>query len=148
VAVALFGFVIASYLALCQLGVFERVWEPFFEPGAARVLERSVLPIPDAAVGAALWFFDAVIGLVGGRERWRTAPAVVLTFGAGVLALGVGSLVLAVAQPLLYDTFCTLCLASALLAAALIGPTSAEVLATLQHLHRTRAHEGPWGRGP
>ena len=69
---ALLGFVIASYLALYQWGVFSTVWEPFFGAGSRTILNSSVshlLPIPDAALGALGYFLDALTAVTGGRAQ-------------------------------------------------------------------------------
>lgn len=142
VALALVGFGIATYMALFQLGVIGSVWEPFFGGGTRRVLESKlsrVLPIPDAALGAFGYLLDAITGVIGGRERWRTRPWVVILFGIAVGPLGLVSVLLVIAQPVMYDAFCTLCLASAVISVVMIGPALDEVLASLQYMKRRRA---------
>ena len=77
VALAFVGFGIAMYLALHQWEVFARVWESFFGEGSRVILTSSILrllPVPDAALGAFGYLLDAVAGLIGGRQRWRTMP--------------------------------------------------------------------------
>ncbi|MGH7449107.1 MAG: vitamin K epoxide reductase family protein [Longimicrobiales bacterium] len=141
IGLALAGFVIAAYLALFQLGVFPRVWEPFFGDGSRRVLTSGVsrvLPIPDAALGAFGYLADAVTGAIGGRDRWRTMPWIVVVFGLAVGPLGAISVLLVILQPVLLDAWCTLCLASAVVSVLMIGPAMDEVLASLQHLARER----------
>jgi hypothetical protein len=141
VGLALVGFVIAGYLALFQWHVVARVWEPFFGDGSRRVLTSGVsriLPVPDAALGAFGYLADAVTGLVGGRDRWRRMPWIVVLFGLAVGPLGAVSIGLVILQPVLFDAFCTLCLASAVVSVAMIGPALDEVLASLQHLKRER----------
>jgi hypothetical protein len=136
------GFLIASYLALYQWGVFGTVWEPFFGDGSRKILNSGVseaLPIPDAALGASAYLLDAVAGLAGGRRRWRTMPWLVVLFGMLVGPLGIVSVMLVVFQPVLYGAWCTLCLASAAISLAMIGPAMDEFLASLQHLKRERA---------
>ena len=141
VGFALVGCAIAGYLALYQWGVFASVWEPFFGDGSRRVLHSSVsrlLPIPDAALGALGYLADALSGVIGGRARWRTMPWIVLLFGLAVGPLGAVSVMLVIFQPVLFDAFCTLCLASAAISVAMIGPAMDELLASLQHLARER----------
>lgn len=145
VVLALVGFAIATYLALYQLDIIGTVWEPFFDDGSRTVLNSKVshlLPIPDAALGAISYLLDAVTGAVGGRERWRTMPWIVVVFGVAVGPLGVVSIMLVVFQPVLYDSFCTLCLASAVISVAMIGPAMDEMLASLQLLKRVRNSSG------
>ena len=139
VGVALIGFCIASYLALFQLHVFQSIWEPFFGNGSRAVLTSSVstlLPIPDAALGALGYLVDAVSGSIGGRERWRTMPWIVVMFGSAVGPLGAISITLVILQPVLFNTFCTLCLTSAAISIIMIGPAMDEFLASLQHMKR------------
>lgn len=141
VGLALVGAAIATYLTLYQLEVVTTVWEPFFGRGSERVLNSSVsrlLPVPDAALGAAGYLADAITGVIGGTERWRTMPWLVVLFGLAVGPLGAASIVLVVLQPVLFDSFCTLCLASAVTSVVMIGPAMDEVLASLQVLRRAR----------
>lgn len=139
---ALVGFGIATYLTLYQFGVVHDVWEPFFGDGSQRVLHSAIsrlLPVPDAALGAAGYLLDAVSGVIGGRGRWRTLPWVVIVFGFAVGPLGAVSITLVIIQPLLVHGWCTLCLASALISVLMIGPAMDELLASLQYLKRRRA---------
>jgi len=154
VGLALAGTAIALYLALYQWGVLGWVWEPFFGDGSARILDSwvsKVLPIPDAALGAAGYLLDAATGAIGGHARWKTMPWVVILFGVAVGPLGAVSVLLVVLQPVLFEAWCTLCLASAVVSIAMIGPALDEVLASLQHLARVRRAGGDvwrafWGR--
>jgi uncharacterized membrane protein len=156
VAVALVGFAIASYLALYQLDVLDTVWEPFFEDGSETVLNSRishVLPVPDAALGAFGYLVDAVAGVVGGTARWRTMPWIVVLFGIAVGPLGAVSILLVILQPVAFDAFCTLCLASAVVSLAIIPFALDEVLASLQELKRVRRRgrslwHAFWGLSP
>jgi uncharacterized membrane protein len=141
VGLALIGFIIANYLALYQLRVFTNVWEPFFGDGSRTILNSSVsriLPIPDAALGAFGYLLDAITGIIGGRARWRKMPWIVVIFGLAVGPLGIISVLLVILQPVLFDAWCTLCLASALISVLMIGPAADEVLASLQFVKRER----------
>jgi uncharacterized membrane protein len=145
IGLALAGTVIALYLALFQWGVIYEVWEPMFGNGSVRILDSwvsNVLPVPDAALGAAGYLLDAVTGAVGGRARWRTMPWMVVLFGLAVGPLGAVSVLLVILQPVLFDAWCTLCLASAIISVAMIGPALDEVLASLQHLVRVHRAGG------
>ncbi|HWO43056.1 MAG TPA: vitamin K epoxide reductase family protein [Candidatus Eisenbacteria bacterium] len=142
VGLALIGFMIAAYLALYQWRVLDTVWEPFFGEGSRIILNSRIshiLPIPDAALGAFGYLLDAVTGLVGGRRRWRTMPWMVVIFGLAVGPLGIVSVALVIFQPVLFDAWCTLCLASALVSILMVGPAADEVLASLQYFKRERA---------
>jgi hypothetical protein len=149
VLVALTGTVVAGYLAAFQLGWVGQVWEPFFGDGSRVILTSGVsriLPIPDAALGAFGYGFDAITGIVGGRTRWRTMPWMVILFGVAVGPLGAVSVLLVILQPVLFNAWCTLCLASAVISVVMIGPSMDEVLASLQHLRRQRRQGASWWR--
>lgn len=145
---ALVGFGIATYLTLFQLKVIGSVWEPFFGDGSRTILTSGVsraLPIPDAALGATGYLLDAVAGMTGGRQRWRTMPWIVVLFGLAVGPLGAVSVMLVVFQPVLYGAWCSLCLASAAISLLMIGPAMDELLASLQELRRVqRRGESVW----
>jgi hypothetical protein len=140
IALAGLGFAVAGYLAFYQLEWLETVWEPFFGRGSHRILTSWVSelmhPVPDAAVGALSYLVDAIAGAVGGRKRWRTMPWMVILFGLAVGPLGVVSVVLVILQPVLFDSWCTLCLVSGAISVLMIGPAMDEVLASLQYLKR------------
>ena len=153
------GFLIAVYLALYQvrdqIPLVVSVWEPFFDSGSAVVLDSwvsKVLPVSDAALGAFGYLADAITGAVGGRGRWRTMPWLVVLFGVFVGPLGGISVLLVIFQPVLFDSWCTLCLVTAAISIVMIGPAMDEVLASLQHVRRT-GREGHsrwrvfWGLG-
>ncbi len=155
VGVALIGFAIAGYLALFQWEVFASVWEPFFGNGSRKILTSGVsraLPIPDAALGALGYMADAVTGVIGGPGRWRKRPWLVVLFGLAVGPLGTVSIGLVIIQPVIYGTFCTLCLASAVISVVMMGPAMDETLASLQYLKRESARgrslwRAFWGLG-
>jgi hypothetical protein len=141
IGLAIIGFGIAGYLALVQLGTIGRAWEPFFGRGSETILHSGVsrlLPVPDAALGAAGYLLDAVSGGMGGGARWRTQPWVVVLFGIAVGPLGAVSLLLVILQPVLFHAWCTHCLASARVSVLLIGPAMDVLLASLQVLVRER----------
>lgn len=141
VLLALVGTAIAGYLTLYQLRIVTTVWEPFFGRGSVTILNSSVsrvLPVPDAALGALGYLLDAVTGVIGGRQRWRTMPWIVVVFGLAVGPLGGISILLVILQPVLLDAWCTLCLASAVVSVVMIPPAMDEMLASMQHLRRER----------
>ncbi len=150
IALALFGCGIATYLALYQVGMIEHVWEPFFGSGSRTILRESsvahLLPIPDAALGAILYLAEAVFESMGGTTRWRTAPWVVLVAGLLATGLGIGGVVLAICQPLLYGAFCTLCLTSAACSVLVFAAAIHEPLATVGHLRTALRHGCPFWR--
>jgi len=78
-------------------------------------------------------------------------PWIVILFGLLVGPLGFVSVLLVVFQPVLYDAWCTLCLATALISVVMIGPTMDEMLASLQFLKRAKDAGRPfwktfWGK--
>ncbi|HZK51462.1 MAG TPA: vitamin K epoxide reductase family protein, partial [Actinomycetota bacterium] len=156
IALALVGTVIATYLALYQTDVVASVWEPFFGRGSQTILNSKVshiLPIPDAALGAFGYLLDAVTGAIGRQDRWRSMPWIVIVFGLAVGPLGAISILLVILQPVMFDAFCTLCLASALISVLMIAPAMDEVLASLQYLKKqkllgTSVWVTFWGRRP
>ena len=153
IVLAFIGFVIAGYMGLYQLEVIGTVWEPFFGKGSMVILNSPVshfLPVPDAILGALSYFFDVVAGAVGGPRRWRTMPWIVILFGVAGGPLGLVSVMLVVFQPVLFDAWCTLCLATAAISVVMIGPSMDEVLASLQYLKRVKRSgksvwKGFWG---
>lgn len=139
IVLALVGLAIASYLGAYQLGFFDTVYEPFFGDGSRTILNSGVsevLPIPDGVLGAIAYLVDAVTGAIGGRGRWRTMPWIVVVFGLAVGPLGAVSIILVILQPVLLDSWCTLCLASAVVSLLMIGPAMDEMLVSLQYLKR------------
>jgi uncharacterized membrane protein len=141
IVLAFVGFGIATYLSLYQLRIIDNVWEPFFGDGSIKILDSFIsklLPIPDAALGAFSYVLDAVGGIVGSQKRWKTMPWIVIFFGLAVGPLGFVSVMLVVFQPVLFDAWCTLCIASAVVSVVMIGPAMDEVLASLQYLRRAK----------
>jgi uncharacterized membrane protein len=156
VGLALIGVGIALYLTLYQAGLIQQVWEPFSGDGSAIVLHSWVsrtLPVPDATLGVLAYLVEAVLASLGGTVRWRTAPWIVFALGVAVCVFGMTSMLLVAAQPLLFHAWCTLCLTSAAISLALVGPTIDEVQASLHLLEQTEADGGSrwrafWGLLP
>lgn len=160
VVLAVIGTGVATYLTLFQIGTIDTIWEPFFGDGSRQILRHSGfsrfwerIGLSDAALGAAGYLADAVTGVIGGTRRWRTMPWIVVIFGIFVGPFGVISIALIVIQPVLYSNFCTLCLVSAVISLAMIGPAVDEVLASMQYLRRVRrdgasAWRAFWGLSP
>lgn len=139
IALAFIGFQIALYLGLFQLKILPDVWDPFFGHGSERVLTSPIsraLPIPDALLGAFSYLLDAVTGAIGGTKRWRTKPWIVVLFGVATGPLGVISVALVIAQPVVVGAWCTLCLVTAAISVVMISPAMDELLASLQYLQR------------
>jgi uncharacterized membrane protein len=115
------GVAVSGYLAAYELGWIGGVWDPLFGDGSQRVLSSGIaraLPVPDAVLGAAAYGLDAVLAVllaagIGSAVVIAACLAVVASIGALV---GIG---LAISQPLLVGTFCTLCLVSTLISIVL-----------------------------
>lgn len=132
VALALTGFGIAARLAGYQLGWWPPPPEPLFGNGALRVLNSPLsrlLPIPDAALGAAAYGLEAVLAAIGGRERYATTPLVVAVYGAVACTMGLTSAGLIVYQLAVVRAACTLCIVSALVSWVLVVPAVSEARA-------------------
>ncbi|HEX6799420.1 MAG TPA: vitamin K epoxide reductase family protein [Ktedonobacterales bacterium] len=140
VALALIGCAIAIYLTLYQLGIVRQVWDPVFgSASSARVTGSALahaLPIPDASLGALGYAADVVLGAVGGPDRWRRLPWVVLAFGVVIAGMGCAAVLLVVAQGAVLHAWCLLCLCSAAISIVIACAGLGEPLAALQHLRR------------
>lgn len=116
IALALVGFFLSRYLAAHQLGYIPHIWDPFFGDGSDLVtgsaLSRS-FPISDAGFGAVAYILEVLIGFMGSRARWRTAPFIVVSFVLLVLPLGATSILLVIMQPVVVGAWCGFCLVSA-----------------------------------
>lgn len=137
IAMAFVGFFLSRYLAAYQLGHIPYPWDPFFGDGARRVLDSDISkawPISDAGLGAVSYMIEALSGFMGGRNRWRTMPWMVLMFGILVVPLGIVSIVLVILQPVAVGAWCTLCLVTAAAMLIMISPAIDEVVAMSQFL--------------
>lgn len=114
---ALIGCAIATYLTLYQWHVTSSVWDPIFGSHSSEAVLSSavsrLLPVPDATLGAFAYLIEAIAAAIGGRNRYRTLPAMVLVYGAVLVGLAATSVALVIMQILLVHAFCTLCLCSA-----------------------------------
>lgn len=142
------GWVISRYLAAYQLGYIDRIWEPFFGEGTARVLtsEMSKMwPISDAGLGATAYTFEFLMAWMGGKTRWRSMPWMVTFFFILVVPLGLTHIVLVISQPVVVGAWCTLCLAAATVMLVMIPFTVDEVVAMGQFMaERVRAGKPFW----
>jgi len=134
-----FGLGIASYLAAYQFGFVNDVWEPLFRDGSRRVLHSfisTLLPLPDAAVGAAAYAIELLATLAGGGDRSRTRPRLVLFYGGIVAALAAGGLILSAVQAFVIRAGCTLCLSSAAISVIIAVLARDEIVAGIRQLKR------------
>jgi hypothetical protein len=87
---------------------------------------------------------EALSGFMGGRNRWRTMPWMVLMFGFLVVPLGIVSIVLVILQPVAVGAWCTLCLITAAAMLIMISPAIDEVVAMGQFLAGARREGEPF----
>jgi hypothetical protein len=149
VAMAFVGFFLSRYLAAYQLGHISYPWDPFFGDGTRRVLDSDISkawPVSDAGLGAASYMIEALSGLMGGRNRWRTMPWMVVMFFILVVPLGIVSIVLVMLQPIAVKAWCTLCLVTAGAMLLMIAPAVDEVVAMGQFLLAARREGKPLWR--
>lgn len=133
------GFCIAMYLGFYQMHIVNSAWDPFFYDGTAKVLTSKLsknFPIPDALLGAFAYLLDLVSAIIGGTDRWKSKPWIVIIFGMAVGPLGLMSVFLVISQPIIVGHWCTLCLCSAAISIVMISPAMDELLACLQYLQR------------
>ena len=128
-----------------QLGHIEGLPDPFFGGfdglnGTETVLSSDIskaIPVSDAGLGVTAYLFEVLLGLQGGRRRWRTSPWSVAAFGAVVVPLGVVSISFIIIQPILIGTYCTYCLVTAGAMLIMIPFAVDEVIATGQFVWRS-----------
>jgi len=147
IAMAFVGFLLSRYLAAYQLGHIAYPWDPLFGDGTRRVLDSEVSrawPISDAGLGAVSYAVEALSGLMGGRNRWRTMPWMVVMFGVLVVPLGIVSIALVILQPVAVGAWCALCLATAVAMLIMISPALDEVVAMCQFLSGARREGKPF----
>lgn len=135
------GLCVASYLTLYQLGLLTEVWDPFFPNGSPKVL-HLLEPVPDAALGALAYLAEIVLSLVGGEERWRTAPWTVLALGFVVFCGAAVSILLIIVQAVVVGAWCTPCLVSAFVSFVIFGSGVDEPLAAFRYLAKVRERGG------
>lgn len=134
------GFFASRYLTSYQLGYIDSAWDPFFGMGTENVLNSEVSrnwPVSDAGLGAFSYMLDAMMGYIGGENRWRTMPWAVILFGILIIPLGAVSLTLIILQPLVVGSWCSICLFTAVAMIIMIPCAFDEVLASAQYLLKT-----------
>ena len=151
---ALIGLFIARALGAYQLGHVDSVWEPFF-PGHEGMNGTEVIitsdvskawPIADGALGAVVYMLELVMTWMGGKDRWRTMPWMVLALAILILPLGIVSIYFIIIQPIVIGTWCTLCLVAALAMAVMIPYSLDEFVAMGQFLAWARRQGKPFWR--
>lgn len=138
---AFIGLYISRYLAAYQLGHIGNAWDPYFGDGTERIITSEVSkawPVPDAGLGAVTYALEILTGIIGGRDRWRTMPWLVILFGVMIVPLGAVSIFFIIIQPILIGTWCTLCLVAAAAMLIQIPYSVDELIATGQFLAERR----------
>lgn len=138
---AIAGFLIALYLGLYQMHVFSSVWEPFFGNGTNAVVKSSFsrsLPVPDGLIGAFGYLCDIILVAIGDNTRWKTKSSAVILYAILVAMMGLVSILLIILQPVILHTWCTLCLASAVLSLSMVIPVMSEFRATIHYLKKEK----------
>jgi uncharacterized membrane protein len=139
---AFIGFYVSRYLAAYQLGHIDSAWDPYFGHGTEQIITSEISrawPVPDAGLGAVTYVLEIVTGIIGGRDRWRTMPWLVILFGLMIVPLGAVSIFFIIIQPILLGTWCTLCLIAAAAMLIQIPYSVDELVATGQFLLERRA---------
>ncbi len=148
IALGWVGFFLSRYLAAYQLGYTDVAFDPFFGSGTMQILDSDVslaFPISDAGLGATAIAFEALMGYMGGPQRWRTMPWMVTFFGLLVIPLGVAHVVLVILQPVTVGSWCAACLATAFAMLLMIPLALDEVVAMVQLVrHRVGAGDRIW----
>lgn len=143
------GFFGARYLTAFQLGYINIAWDPFFCAGTENVLTSEVSkawPISDAGLGTIAYTLEALMGYMGGTDRWRTMPWMVALFGILVIPLGAVSIFLVIMQPVAVGEWCSICLATAIAMLIMIPLTVDEVVAMTQFLIDKKKEGKPFWR--
>jgi len=146
IILAFVGLLISRYMAAYQLGHTDAVWEPFFsgsiadsKNGTEEIITSyvsKVWPVPDAGLGATVYVLEILTGILGGPNRWRTMPWLVLFFGILIVPLGIVSITFIIIQPILLNTWCTLCLIAATAMLIQVPYSFDELVATSTFLWR------------
>jgi hypothetical protein len=100
-------------------------------------------PVSDAGLGAVTYMLEIVTGLMGGRNRWRTMPWLVIVFGIMIVPLGAVSIFFIIIQPIVIGTWCSLCLLAAAAMLLQIPYSFDELVATGQFLAERRRRGKP-----
>ena len=144
IGLALIGWFLSRYLAAFQLGYIPSAWDPFFGESTMKVLTSDVsksMPVSDAGLGALAYTLEMLMGWMGGKERWRTMPWMVMFFFLLVVPLGLVHITLVILQPVAVGHWCSICLAAAFVMLLMIPLAVDEVIAMGQFM-RTSVHNG------
>ncbi len=155
IALGAFGLLVSRHLAAYQLGHVDTAWEPLFSGlgsglnGTEAIITSDVSkawPVADGGLGATVYMFEVLMGVMGGRSRWRTMPWMVAGFGVLVVPLGVVSIYFIILQPIVIGTWCSLCLLTALAMLVMIPYSLDELVAMGQYLAQSVRRGEPFWR--
>ena len=154
IALGAIGFLISRHLAAYQLGHIDEAWEPFFTGegslnGTETIITSDVSkawPVADGGLGAVTYMFEVLMGVMGGRQRWRTMPWMVAMFGIVVVPLGVVSIYFIIIQPIVIGSWCSLCLLAAAAMLVMIPYSLDELVAMGQYLAQSVRRGEPFWR--
>ncbi|SEP43564.1 vitamin K epoxide reductase family protein [Nitrosovibrio sp. Nv6] len=152
IALGAFGFLISAHLAAYQMGHVNSAWDPFFAGaeelnGTETIITSDVSkawPVADAGLGGVAYLFEVLMGVMGGRQRWRTMPWMVAMFGFVVVPLGVVSIYFIIIQPIVIGTWCSLCLLAGIAMLVMIPYSLDELVAMGQYLAQSMRRGEPF----
>lgn len=155
---SLLGCAISAALAAHQAGLLGWIWEPVFESTEGAQIPHAwgtrVLAVPDTVLSlwvAVNYLLVAISAVLGGSERYRSLPWLVMTFGFAVGPLGFVSVLLMWLSPVLFGAWSTLRLVAIAISLGTMAWSMDEVLASAQYLRRVSVRDGSawqafWGR--
>lgn len=142
-ALAALGLCAALYTALYQVGIVPHLWDPFFGERSSYLVTHSkistLLPFPDGVLGVLGYLCDLIFGTLGGADRWRRRPWLVLAFALTITCLAMVGLLLTITMGVMIHAWCTVCLVSATVSTGVFALGIGEALPALQYL--TRVYE-------
>jgi hypothetical protein len=141
IALGWVGFFFARLMAAYQFGYIDNLWDPFFGNGTEEILDSDISmawPVSDAGLGVFAYTIEALMGYMGGTDRWRTMPWMVTFFGFLVIPLSSVSIFLIIMQPVSVGTWSTYALITAAAMLVMIPLTLDEVAAMIQFVARKR----------
>ncbi|MGH9153985.1 MAG: vitamin K epoxide reductase family protein [Acidimicrobiales bacterium] len=141
IALGWVGFFFARLMAAYQFGYIDNLWDPFFGNGTEEILDSDLSmawPVSDAGLGVFAYTIEALMGYMGGTDRWRTMPWMVTFFGFLVIPLSSVSIFLIIMQPVSVGTWSTYALITAAAMLVMIPLTLDEVAAMVQFVARKR----------
>ncbi|MBW3669777.1 MAG: vitamin K epoxide reductase family protein [Actinobacteria bacterium] len=141
IALGWLGFFFARLMAAYQFGYIDNLWDPFFGDGTEQILDSDISmawPVSDAGLGVFAYTLEALMGYMGGTDRWRTMPWMVTFFGFLVIPLSGVSIFLIMMQPVSVGTWSTYALVTAAAMLVMIPLTLDEVAAMVQFVVRKR----------